>query len=236
MRFSSAITFLVVAALVPACKTAPKQVAKAEVVEEAEEPEVVLPDGVEGLDINGDRKPDIFKHYKDVGERRIIVKREADLNADGKIDLVRLYNVKGEPTEETVDLDFDGNKDVKRVFEGGKLIREGYDMNLDGKPDLTKFYEDGALIRKEQDSRLDGKTDYWEYYDEKGKLERIGVDHDADGEIDAWHTGQQGVIPDAEAAGARTADGKDNVDAALDRQRIEDEQKAKQEAEEKEGK
>ena len=86
-------------------------------------------------------------------------------------------------------------------------------MNLDGKPDLTKFFEDGALIRKEQDSKLDGKVDYWEYFDEKGKLERIGVDHDGDGAIDAWHTSAQGEIADAETAGARTADGKTSVDA-----------------------
>ena len=218
MRLS--LASLAIASLVwlPACRTAPKKEPVQQVEEEAEEkPEVVLPDGVTGLDINGDGKPDIFKHYKEVGERRVIVKRESDLNADGKIDVVRLYNVKEQPTQETVDLDFDGNKDVVRTFEEGKLIREAFDMNLDGKPDLTKFFEDGALIRKEQDSKLDGKVDYWEYFDEKGKLERIGVDHDGDGAIDAWHTGAQGVIADAETAGARTADGKTSVDAAVER-------------------
>ena len=221
----------------PGCKTAPKkapeQVAQAE--PENDEPEVVLPDGVTGMDINGDGKPDVFKHYKEVGKKKVIVKRESDLNADGKIDMVRLYNVKAQPTQETVDLDFDGNKDVVRSFDDGKLVREAFDMNLDGKPDLTKFYEDGALIRKEQDSKLDGKVDYWEYFDEKGKLERIGVDQDGDGSIDAWHTAEQGVIADAETAGARTADGKTAVDAAVERaaKAEESEQEA---AQEKEGK
>ena len=46
----------------------------------------------------------------------MIVKRESDLIADGKIDVVRLYNVKEQPTQETVDLDFDGNKVVVRTF------------------------------------------------------------------------------------------------------------------------
>ena len=43
------------------------------------------------------------------------------------------------------------------------------------------------------------------------------MDHDGDGAIDAWHTGAQGVIADAETAGARTADGKTSVDAAVER-------------------
>ena len=237
MRLRSISLVIAAAALLPACKTAPKKAPVEEVQEEEEKPEVVLPDGVTGLDINGDGKPDIFKHYKDVGEKRVIVKRESDLNADGKIDMVRLYDVKARPTQETVDLDFDGNKDVVRTFEDGKLVREAFDMNLDGKPDLTKFFEDGALIRKEQDSKLDGKVDYWEYFDEKGKLERIGVDHDADGAIDAWHTAKQGVIADAETAGARTADGKTAVDAAVDRtEKAEAAEKAESEKPKEDGK
>jgi hypothetical protein len=218
MRLRSIILIIAAATLLPACKTAPKKAPVQEAQkEESDEPEVVLPDGVIGLDINGDGKPDIFKHYKDVGEKRVIVKRESDLNADGKIDMVRLYDVKARPTQETIDLDFDGNKDVVRRYQEGKLISEAFDMNLDGKPDLTKYFEDGALIRKEQDSKLDGKIDYWEYFDEKGKLERIGVDQDGDGAIDAWHTAKQGVIADAETAGGRTAEGKTAVDAAVDR-------------------
>jgi hypothetical protein len=236
MRLSTVSLVIASFALLPACKTAPKKAPVQAVAEEAEEeePEVVLPDGVVGLDINGDGKPDIFKHFKDVGDKRIIVKRESDLNADGKIDVVRLYDVKAQPTSETVDLDFDGKKDVVRSFTEGKLVREAFDMNLDGQPDLTKYFEDGALIRKEQDSKLDGKVDYWEYFDEKGKLERIGVDHDGDGAIDAWHTAKQGVIADAETAGARTADGKTAVDAAVER--TEKAEKAKKADAAKEGK
>jgi hypothetical protein len=237
MRLSTFSLIFAAATLLPACKTAPKKPVMAEVAtEEDGAPEVVLPDGVVGMDINGDGKPDIFKHYKVVGEKKVIVKRESDLNADGKIDMVRLYNIKAQPTQETVDLDFDGNKDVVRTFDEGKLVREAFDMNLDGTPDLTKFFEDGALIRKEQDSKFDGKVDYWEYFDEKGKLERIGVDHDGDGEIDAWHTGAQGVIADAESAGGRTADGKTAVDAAVDRTEKAEKAETEQAESAKEGK
>jgi hypothetical protein len=210
------------------CAGAPKQVTAPVVEAEDEVPEdqkVVLPDGVEGRDINGDGKPDIFKHYKTVAGKQVIVKREADLNADGTIDTVRQYNVKGEPIEEEMDLDFDGKKDVKRFYEAGKLVREEFDLNYDGSADLSKFYEAGMLIRKEQDSKLTGKVDLWEYYDEKGKLERIGVDHDGDGEIDAWQNAEEGgVIADAQVAGAKNAAGKDSVDVALEREKASEEE------------
>ena len=82
-------------------------------------------------------------------------------------------------------------------------MREEFDLNYDEKIDMTKFYEDGKLIRKEQDAKLDGSVDYWEYYDEKEVLERIGVDHDGDGEIDDWHPGKdKSKIADPESGGA----------------------------------
>jgi hypothetical protein len=218
------------------CANAPKNASAsvAEAVDDTpEEQKVVLPDGVEGRDINGDGKPDIFKHFKKVGDQQVIVKREADLNADGTIDTVRQYNLKGQPIEEEMDLDFDGKKDVKRFFEDGKLVREEFDLDYDGKSDLSKFYEAGMLIRKEQDSKLNGKVDLWEYYDEKGKLERIGVDHDGDGEIDAWQNAEEGdVIADAQVTGAKNAAGKDSVDVAVEREQASEEEAAAVAAEE----
>lgn len=186
----------------------------AETVEE-EEPEVqiVLPDGVEGTDINGDKKPDVFKHFKEVDGKKIVVKRETDLNADGTIDVTRDYSLASEPIREVLDLDFDGKVDVTRIYKDGVLLREEFDLNYDQKIDMTKFYEEGKLIRKEQDSKLDGGVDYWEYYDEKEVLERIGLDYDGDGEIDDWHLGgDKSKIAEPETASALSKEGPPDAD------------------------
>ena len=39
--------------------------------------------------------------------------------------------------------------------------------------------------REEADLNYDGKVDYWEYF-EAGKLDRVGIDRDADGTVDEW--------------------------------------------------
>ncbi|MAO84904.1 MAG: hypothetical protein VX405_10055 [Myxococcota bacterium] len=193
-------------------KKAPTPVQEA-VEEEPPEEKIVLPDGVEGMDINGDNKPDVFKHYKEVEGEQVIVKRETDLNADGTIDVTRHYSLAQKPIKEIIDLDFDGKIDVTRHYQEGVLLREEFDLNYDEKIDMTKFYEDGKLIRKEQDAKLDGSVDYWEYYDEKEVLERIGVDHDGDGEIDDWHLGKdKSKIADPESGGALSKEGPPPAD------------------------
>jgi len=218
------LAFLAALSAVSACKTPAKSNAPALVEAEEKVVKMVLPDGVEGLDINHDGTPDVFKHYKEVDGERRIIKRETDLNADGKVDVTLDFDITGARIKEVIDLDFDAKVDVTRYYENDQVIREEFDMNFDGAVDLVKFYEAGVIIRKEQDAKLDGSIDYWEYFDEKGALERIGVDHDGDGEIDAWHLPTQGVIADPEVVGAGGADGKDAVDRALDRQKVEDQE------------
>lgn len=150
---------------------------------------------VEGLpsrtyDINGDNKPDIWEYYKkgmkDGKETEIVVRKEFDINNDGKVDIVKVYNESGDLVKEMIDFDFDGRFDVTNYIEKGQITRQELDLNWDGKPDIIKYFEKGKIVRKELSTNLTGKMNYFEYYDEKGSLDRVGIDKNGDGEIDQW--------------------------------------------------
>jgi len=150
---------------------------------------------VEGLpsrtyDINGDNKPDIWEYFKKVEkdgkQAEITVRKEFDLNHDGKIDMVKVFNDGGEVVKEMIDFDFDGRFDVTNIYEKSQLVRQEMDLNWDGKPDIIKYFEKGKITRKEISTKIDGKMDYFEYYDDKGAIDRIGIDKNGDGEVDQW--------------------------------------------------
>ncbi len=148
-------------------------------------------------DVNGDKKPDLWKVYKKKGKgESVLVRIEIDLNSDGRIDIRRYYenNVK---RKEEFDLDFDGKVDVISYYdEDGYLFKQEYFLKTRKFPDLYKYYEvigkkkqkRSVLVRKERDTNLDGKVDYWEYW-ENGNLDRIGRDTDYDGNVDVWEKG-----------------------------------------------
>ena len=71
MRFGTVSLVIATLVMLPACKTAPKKEPVQVVEEEEEKPEVVLPDGVTGLDINGDGKSNAITTYENdsVGNR-----------------------------------------------------------------------------------------------------------------------------------------------------------------------
>ena len=97
-----------------------------------------------------------------VGEgKERVVRKERDLNGDGRVDVWETYD------------------------DEGNVAKQAYDLDFDGKPDLVITYEKGQLVRKERDSKGTGKVDTWEYW-EDGKLDRIGVDTDGDGVVDQW--------------------------------------------------
>ncbi len=142
------------------------------------------------FDINGDNKPDIWEYYKkgekDGKQTDIVVRKEFDLNHDGKVDMVKVFNDKGETVKEMIDFDFDGRFDTTNYIEKGQLTRQEMDLNWDGKPDIVKFFEKGKIVRKELSTKIDGKMDYFEYYDDKGSVDRIGIDKNGDGDVDQW--------------------------------------------------
>lgn len=142
------------------------------------------------FDLNGDNKPDIWEYYKkiekDGKQTDLVVRKEFDLNHDGKVDMVKVFNDKGEVVKEMIDFDFDGRFDTTNFIEKGILTRQEMDLNWDGKPDIVKFFEKGKIVRKELSTKIDGKMDYFEYYDEKGSIDRIGIDKNGDGDVDQW--------------------------------------------------
>ena len=142
------------------------------------------------FDLNGDKKPDVWTYTipaktPDGKDFDRLVRKELDLNWDGKVDVARSYDEKEQIEKEELDLDFDGRVDQVNYYEKGVIVRKECDLSSSGKPTLWKFYEKGQLVRRERDTNGDGKVDYWEYW-ENGQVDRVGEDLDGDGQVDKW--------------------------------------------------
>ena len=147
---------------------------------------------VKQFDLNHDNKPDVWAYYGPMADpdnpsqtHETLVRKEWDFNFDGKVDIRRHFNFKGEAVKDELDLDFDGRFDVTTYYRGGKKLRQEYDFNFDNQPDYWKFFEKDVLVRTERDRDFNGRVDRWEYFAE-GQLDRIGLDEDGDGQIDKW--------------------------------------------------
>jgi hypothetical protein len=137
-------------------------------------------------------RPDVWEYYKTIpdpagGKPTLqLVRKEMDLNDDGKVDLWRWYNDKQQVVKEALDLDFDGHVDELILFDDkGVPVKKELALNFTGKPNLWKYYEKGNLVRKERDTKGTGKVDTWEYW-EGGHIDRVGTDTDGDGVVDQW--------------------------------------------------
>jgi antitoxin component YwqK of YwqJK toxin-antitoxin module len=188
------------AGCIGACASAPPPKPVAAEVTPVEES---VDSSTEGLvvlkfDVNGDNRPDIRKYVREKTDASghvedVVVRKEIDLNNDGKIDVWRYYDEKGELVKERLDLDFDGLIDCTIYYKSGVVEHKEYDTNFDGKPDLWKYYnEKGQLARVEADRNHDGKVDYWEYW-ENGKLDRIGYDTNGDGKPETIERAKAGA-------------------------------------------
>lgn len=141
-------------------------------------------------DLNGDKKPDVWTFSAKVQgadgktvER--LLRKELDINWDGRVDIAREYDEKGELTKESLDLDFDGRVDQVNYSEKGAVVRKERDLTASGRISEWVFYEKGKVVRKERDSNGDGRVDYWEYW-EGSQVDRVGEDLDGDGTVDKW--------------------------------------------------
>jgi antitoxin component YwqK of YwqJK toxin-antitoxin module len=95
--------------------------------------------------------------FRSIYEQGRLVRKERDVNGDGKADLLRYFD------------------------EMGRFVRQEEDSRLTGRIDAWSFYENGRLLRKESDTNGDGRVDLWAFYDDKGELIRTEADQNQDG-------------------------------------------------------
>jgi antitoxin component YwqK of YwqJK toxin-antitoxin module len=141
-------------------------------------------------DLNHDKKPDVWSFTvvakgEDGKEYDRVVRKELDINWDGKVDITRIYADNEQIERELLDLDFDGKVDQTNFYEKGVVTRKERDLDYNGKSDLFIFFEKGKIVRKERDSNGDSRIDYWEYW-ENDQVDRVGEDLDGDGNVDKW--------------------------------------------------
>jgi hypothetical protein len=145
-------------------------------------------------DTSGDEVFDVRKVFTRMGDlatsRLVMICREADVNRDGKKDVVRTYDDLGVPLREQADRNFDGKWDQTTLYQSGEIVLQEFDDNFDGKTDTKVYYEKGNPVRAERDltgrsSPSQWRPDRWEYF-EAGKMVRMGTDLDGDSRVDHW--------------------------------------------------
>jgi antitoxin component YwqK of YwqJK toxin-antitoxin module len=137
------------------------------------------------VDLDGDDRADIFNYFRKLeGEGRLLLRKEMDLNKDGRIDVWSFFTETGVLEREEMDGDFDGNIDWIDHYQGGKRVMSEIDTQNSGRFDLFKYYESGNIRRKERDTTGDGNVDHWEYFDDEGNVVKVGWDIDGDGQMD----------------------------------------------------
>ncbi len=147
----------------------------------------VTPEGLTQVevDLDGDAKANVTNFYRERTDApRLLMRKDIDLNRDGRIDVRTSYDDGGLRTQEEMDGDFDGRADWVDHYIGGKRAYSEVDTDFNGTFDLFKYFENGACRRKERDTNGDSRVDFWEYLDEKGNVTKTGRDIDNDGQME----------------------------------------------------
>ncbi len=154
--------------------------------------ERVMTDGLveQAVDLDNNGVADIRNFYREREDApRLLVRKELDLNRDGKKDVVTHFDDDGNLVREDMDSDYDGRLDWTDHYKDGVRVMSEYDTDFDGRPNMFKYYmvgEDGTvyLDRKERDEDGDGQIDVWERFSATGEVVRAGRDTDGDGKVD----------------------------------------------------
>jgi hypothetical protein len=142
------------------------------------------------IDLDRDNNPEIFNYLKErEGAPRLLVRKEMDLNRDGRVDVRSFFDDSGRLVREEMDSDYDKAFDHTDIYQDGVRVMSEYDTDADGAANVHKYYvrnEQGVpvLDRKERDEDGDGKIDVWERFDATGQVVRTARDTDGDGKMD----------------------------------------------------
>lgn len=108
-----------------------------------------------------------------------------DVNNDGQTD-VRTMMEGGRPRCRETDANFDGRVDVYRWFDAeGAVTRVEDDYDFDGRIDVVVTYEHGVPVRDVLDTNFDGITDTWRDY-RNGRVVELRRDANNDARVDTW--------------------------------------------------
>lgn len=147
---------------------------------------------VERGDMNADGRPDVWKYTKEVPDpgapgttKPMVIKKEADLNFDGKKDVYIEYD-DGIVTHEAFDFDYDGRVDQENFYVESKIKEKRVYAPGTNRVFIWKFFEEGTLSRVRQDDTNDGIADRCEEWFKGQRLIRKGRDTNKDGECDDW--------------------------------------------------
>ena len=147
---------------------------------------------VERGDMNADGRPDVWKYTKEVPDpgapgstKPLVVKKEADLNFDGKKDVFIEYDDEI-VTHEAFDFDYDGRVDQENFYKESKISEKRVFAPGTNKVFIWKYFEEGTLSRVRQDDNGDGIADRCEEWFKGQRLVRKGRDTNKDGECDDW--------------------------------------------------
>jgi len=145
----------------------------------------------QSIDLDADEQAEIFNFYRERADApRLLVKKEIDLNRDGRVDVISYFDGEGRLEKEEMDGDYDGVFDWTDHYQDGYRVMSEYDTDFDGVANVWKYYvrnDDGSqprLDRKERDTDGDGQVDVWERFNSEGEVIRTGRDTDGDGKMD----------------------------------------------------
>jgi hypothetical protein len=87
--------------------------------------------------------------------------RTEDRNADGRPDVWRRYDQRGQLAEVAIDTNFDGHSDIQEYYDRGGLIRRESDRNFDDRVDLIEEFDQATheRIKSVVDLDYDGSAD-----------------------------------------------------------------------------
>jgi len=137
------------------------------------------------IDVNEDGNADIFNYYRPrENAERLLVKKEADMNGDGKVDIITEFSDLGELVTESMDRNFDGRMDWRDHYQDGQRVMSETDDDFDGNMDVFSYFREKKITRKERDTDGDGRIDLWERYNEEGEVIKTGADTNGDGKMD----------------------------------------------------